>query len=149
MKHKDGDIVTIAETPEDFDKLPDEVKRSIKYIYRDPENDTVYIHFPIKVKCVPVRINRTMGHLCVEWLDARDETWKVTNVYTLEKAGFEFEHPHFEILGIMEADEDLLSEYELVIRSLVENGYSIGKAAKKVEEISEAMHQKGIVFYRP
>lgn len=142
---KVGDIVTIAETWEDFLDLPEEVRRTIKLVYRK-EGDLGYpleenfnnINFPIKAECVPVKLNRKMGHLCIKWFDAPDNSFGgVTNVYSLEKAGFIFEHPDFDIIPIIECKDDDLDEYDLET------------AKNLVNKLSKVMGKKGIVFYRP
>ncbi len=164
---KVGDIVTICETEEDYINLDDDTRRSLSYIYRDHDdlseagNPRVKIPFPLKVKCVPVRLNREGGHLCIEWLDALDDTWKVTNIYMLEKAGFKFIHPKFDVIPIMECADDDLDEHDLVIKAIVETAgwtkktnksqtkYMVEHAKIMVDNISKIMGKKGIVFYRP
>lgn len=131
--YKVGDKITI--TQEMVNKL--NVKENTYYYDRRLGKTGV---------CYAQRIDRTHGQMAIDWGEGENEK---TNVYWLEDIGLEFEMPEFLELPICFCLEEWLSDRELVIRSLMEQGDDEENANRKVDEISKAMEKYGIVFYRP
>lgn len=97
----------------------------------------------IKGECFPSRIDRTSGHMCIQWEDGLR-----TNVYAFEPVAY-FEPVLFEELSVLECPVDLLSARECVLRGLMETGDSLESAERIVYSVLRGMDKYGVVFYQP
>lgn len=154
--YEDGDTIEIP--PEIFDTLPDSVreleyytqqdvrlaniKETLKYIFGDHPKS-------MKAKVVTERVNRSFGHLILEWENA-NEGWEKTNISIVEPLGFKFEYPDFDEIPIDKATDDVLNDEELVIKHLmIQNGWNEETANGHLKPVFKAMNDAGIVFYKP
>lgn len=108
--------------------------------------------FPLTGTLKSMRVNRTFGHLIIEWDigDDPDGMWKQTNVYFMEKMGYRFIQPEFDEIPLIQANDDILHEHELVIKHYaLQNKISVEEAKEAIGKVTSAMGVNGIVFYRP
>lgn len=76
-----------------------------------------------------------------------DSTFRNADIF--QAAGFEMEPPHIEPKSITEADLELLSERELVMRGMLEEGMPAEDVELYTGMVALGMRKYGIVFYRP
>jgi len=154
-----GDEIEI--TAQDMKRLMvnDEFYRTINYIIEQKAKNkgldfraNKEILFPLKGTLKPMRVNREFGHLIIEWDigDNPESMWRQTNVYFMEKMGYKFIQPEFDEIPIMQANDDILHEYELVLKYYaLQNEIPIEEAKEVISKVQSAMGANGIVFYRP
>lgn len=158
--YEEGDTIMI--TKEMFDALTEEkdidrskdgwielhkeaeAKQTIRYIFG--ENP----HFPVTGTLQRFRTMRDHEHLVVKWHNCKDNNWNGTNVYFLENMGFEFKQPKTKVIPIDESPDDMLSEYDIVIKyMMLENSWSEKACETYLKPVLKAMNKAGAVFYRP
>lgn len=124
----------------------------------DVSEDPLFIDkdsmFPLKGTLKNLRLDRCFAHLIVSWDIGNNpdgsDFWQETNVNALENAGFKFIQPDFDVIPIMNADDNLLHEDELVVKYYaLQNKISVEEAEEAINKVRSAMGKHGIVFYRP
>jgi hypothetical protein len=77
------------------------------------------------------------------------------NLNVFKALGYEFNYPPQTELSIYEADERLLTERELILKTIVENKGGVNCCGMEawcesiLRTVEDAMKEKGIVFYTP
>lgn len=113
------------------------------------EEAYVYQLMPLKVTLKAERADRKSVYLHAEWHIGNGKI-KKTNTYGLSNMGFKFIEPESEEIPLMKANDDILYEWELVIKYYaLQNKLSEEEATKEIEKVQSAMGPNGIIFYRP
>ena len=113
------------------------------------EEAYVYQLMPLKLTLKAERADRKSVYLHAEWHIGNGKI-KKTNIYGLSNMGFKFIEPESEEIPLMNADDDILYEWELVIKYYaLQNKLSEEEATKEIEKVQNAMGPNGIIFYRP
>lgn len=154
LKHDENIIYqagdTIEITKEMFDTVsPDEeffgknfLRQTIRYMFGN--NPT----FPIEGVLEKKRIDHESGQLVIKWQNTKDHL-KETNTHFLS-SHFNFEHPEFEKIPIIEADDELLNVNDLIIKYLmIDNDWSEKQSEEYVRPVLNAMKKAEAVFYQP
>jgi len=154
--YEDGDEIEID--PSIFDVLPDSVQELETYTQKDVElvNAKAALKYifgnapkVIKGKVVAQRMNRSFGHLIIEWKNA-NEGWEKTNTSIAEALGFKFNEPDFPEIPIDKAPDNMLNEDECVIKYLmIQNSFNEVEARNYLKPIFMAMRSANAVFYQP
>lgn len=155
-KYENGDEIEIDGIV--FDALPDSVSELEYHTHKDVElvnakaalryifGDTPKV---MKGKVVAQRMNRSSGHLIIEWENA-NEGWEKTNTSIAEALGFKFNEPEFDEIPIDKAPDDMLNEDECVIKYLmIQNSFNEIEARNYLKPIFMAMRSANAVFYQP
>jgi hypothetical protein len=113
------------------------------------EEAYIYQLCPLKLTLNAVRADRKRVYLQAEW-DVGNGKKRGTNLYGLQDIGFKFIEPESEEIPLMNADDDILYEYELVIKYYaLQNQITEEEARVDIEKVQNAMGHSGIIFYRP
>jgi hypothetical protein len=130
--YKDGDEIIITEELN---------KRLVEKLDKLFDRD-----YPVGMRgvCYAKRFDRDTGWLCIEW-----DSGKHTNAHFLKEIGLNFEQPSFKKLDLMECPIELLSPSELVLRGIIEYGYTERAAESIFEDLEHVMNKLEIVFYQP
>lgn len=104
---------------------------------------------PLRLTLKSVRADRQNIYLQAEW-DIGNGKIHTTNIYGLRKMGYKFIEPESEEIPLMNANDDILYEYELVIKYYaLQNKVSEEEARIEIDKVQNAMGHNGIIFYRP
>jgi hypothetical protein len=159
--YEEGDEIEI--TKEIFDALPtneyiednwkqvspkerkqNEARKTINYIFGPKPN------FPVKGTLSTLRLNNEHGQMIVKWKNPINNGWKETNCYFLGQMGFNIPEPEFKYIPIKDSDDDLLSEYDLIIKyMMIQNNWTEKQVDEYLKPVNEAMNKAEAVFYRP
>lgn len=155
--YEDGDTIEISS--EQFDNLPDSVRELEHYTQKDVDlaNAKATLKYifgniipkAMKGKVVAERVNRSFGHLIIEWQNANDG-WEKTNTSIAEALGFKFNEPDFDVIPIDKSTDIMLNEDEMIIKRLMfQNNWDEAKAREHLAPVFMAMKDAEVVFYQP
>lgn len=123
------------------------VKRIFNYIFND--NIPPVITGTLR----KVRIGREgNGHMCVRWNNVSEDhgVWKETDVGFLKAIGYKFAPVKFDPIPILQCDDDMLSDYDRVIKYLmIDNDLSEKDALTYMEKVNKAMNKADCIIYQP
>lgn len=118
--------------------------------------EAVYVAWmPIDIKFKAFRQDRKRVFLGWHLLHKDYANTLNFNLNVYKALGYEFNYPPQTEISIYEADENLLTERELILKTIVENKGGVNCCGMEawcesiLRTVEDAMKEKGIVFYTP